>query len=115
MLKRSEKLKSCEVTDGYTIQVASRLRGGGRNKNKTSGERKKKSPKRVEQDDQNTKEKNLPKADMVADMLDRGSRTGVGGWSAEMIEAILEMEDEQMEKMLGMLRSNFTEELATHR
>ena len=36
VLKRGEKLKSCEVTDGCTIQVTSRLRGGGRHKNKRS-------------------------------------------------------------------------------
>ena len=33
VLKRGEKLKSCEVTDGCTIQVTSRLRGGGRHNN----------------------------------------------------------------------------------
>ena len=60
VLKRSEKLKSCEVTDGCTIQVMSRLRGGGRNKNKTAGEKRKKSPKKVEQNDRSTEEKNLP-------------------------------------------------------
>ena len=36
VLKRREKLKSCEVTDGCTIQVTSRLRGGGRPKIKRS-------------------------------------------------------------------------------
>ena len=36
VLKRSEKLKSCEVTDGCTIQVTSRVRGGGRHKDKRS-------------------------------------------------------------------------------
>ena len=73
-----------------------------RNKSKMTGERKKKSPKKAEQNDQNTKEKNLPEADMVADMLDRGSRTGVGGWSAEMMEVMLQMKDEQTERMLRM-------------
>ena len=34
--KRSERLKSCEVTDGCTIQVTDRLRGGGRHKDKRS-------------------------------------------------------------------------------
>ena len=34
--KRSQKLKSCEVTDGCTIQVTSRLRGGGKHKDKKS-------------------------------------------------------------------------------
>ena len=36
VLKRGEKLKSYEVADGCTIQVTSRLRGGGRHKNKRS-------------------------------------------------------------------------------
>ena len=31
-----KKLKSCEVTDGCTIQVTSRMRGGGRHKDKRS-------------------------------------------------------------------------------
>ena len=34
--KMSEKLKSCEVTDGCTIQVTSRMRGGGNHKVKKS-------------------------------------------------------------------------------
>ena len=36
MLRRDEKLNSCEVTDGCTIQVTSRLRGGGKHKDKRS-------------------------------------------------------------------------------
>ena len=36
VLKRGEKLKSYEVTDGCTIQVMSRLRGGGKHKDKRS-------------------------------------------------------------------------------
>ena len=36
VLRRDEKLKSCEVTDGCTIQVTSRLRGGGKHKDKKS-------------------------------------------------------------------------------
>ena len=35
------KLKSCEVTDGCTIQVMSRLRGGGKHKDKKSKAEKK--------------------------------------------------------------------------
>ena len=34
VLKRSERLKNCEVTDGCTIQVTDRLRGGGRQQDK---------------------------------------------------------------------------------
>ena len=36
VLRRAEKLKSCGVSDGCTIQVTSRLRGGGRHKDKKS-------------------------------------------------------------------------------
>ena len=38
VLKRSDKLKSCGVTDGCTIQVTNRLRGGGKHKVKKSKE-----------------------------------------------------------------------------
>ena len=36
ILRRSDKLESCEVQDGSTIQVTSRMRGGGRHKDKKS-------------------------------------------------------------------------------
>ena len=36
MLKKSERLKSCGVTDGCTIQVTSRMRGGSKHKDKKS-------------------------------------------------------------------------------
>ena len=45
VLRRNEKLKSCGVTDGCTIQVTSRMRGGGRHKGKSS-----KSEKRSQRD-----------------------------------------------------------------
>ena len=35
-LRRSDKLESCEIRDGSTIQVTSRMRGGGRHKGKKS-------------------------------------------------------------------------------
>ena len=38
VLGTSEKLKSCGVTDGCTIQVTSRMRGGGQHKDKKSKE-----------------------------------------------------------------------------
>ena len=41
VLRRNEKLKSCGVTDGCTIQVTSRMRGGGRHKDKKSKSEKK--------------------------------------------------------------------------
>ena len=41
MLKRGEKLKSCGVADGCTIQITSRLRGGGNHKDKKGKVKKK--------------------------------------------------------------------------
>ena len=41
VLRRDEKLNNCEVTDGCTIQVTSRLRGGGKHKDK-KGQKKRK-------------------------------------------------------------------------
>ena len=41
VLKRGEKLRSCEVTDGCTVQITSKLRGGGKHKDK-KGQRERK-------------------------------------------------------------------------
>ena len=41
--KGSDKLKSCEVRDGSTVEVMSRMRGGGRHKDKKSKSEKKQS------------------------------------------------------------------------
>ena len=51
VLRRNEKLKSCGVTDGCTIQVTSRMRGGGKHKDKKSKSEKKQTtnPERPEQ------------------------------------------------------------------
>ena len=40
ILRRSDKLRSCGVSDGCTIQVTSRIRGGGRHKDKSKAEKK---------------------------------------------------------------------------
>ena len=51
ILRRDEKLKSCEVTDGCTVEVTSRMRGGGKHKDKKSKIEKERSgsPKKIEQ------------------------------------------------------------------
>ena len=48
VLKRGEKLKSCGVTDGCTIQVTSRLRGGGKHKDRKGKVEKKGSEKEAD-------------------------------------------------------------------
>ena len=52
VLKRSEKLRSCGVTGGCTIQVTSRMRGGGRHKDKMSKAGKKRNRDESGQQDQ---------------------------------------------------------------
>ena len=46
ILRRSDKLESCEVRDGCTIQVTSRMRGGGKHKEKKSKAEKKQAASR---------------------------------------------------------------------
>ena len=41
ILKGSDKLKSCEVRDGSTVEVTSRMRSGGKHKDKKSKAEKK--------------------------------------------------------------------------
>ena len=49
VLRRNEKLKSCGVTDGCMIQVTSRMRGGGKHKDKKSKVEKKQGMKQEPQ------------------------------------------------------------------
>ena len=102
VLRGSDELRSCGVRDGSTVQVGSSLRGGGRDKSKTPGGGKKNLPQK-----RNTTEKGPPEANAVFEMFDRCSRTGMGGWSAEKMEAMLE----QTERRLSMLRGGFPEEV----
>ena len=62
----------------------------------------------MQQSDQSTTEKSSP-GDVVFETIDGCSRTA--GWSAEMTEAMIGMDDEQTERMLRMLRSSFPEEV----
>ena len=52
VLRRNEKLESCGVTDGCMIQVASRMRGGGRHKDKRNKAEKKRGRGEDGQEDQ---------------------------------------------------------------
>ena len=51
IMRRSDKLKSCEVRDGSKVEVTSRMRGGGRHKDKKSKSEKKQTtnPEKPEQ------------------------------------------------------------------
>ena len=74
------------------IQFVDRMLGGG----------KKKMMKKVEQGDQGATDKSSTEKDAVFEVFDRCSWLGIGGWSAEMTEAMFGMGDEQTERMLRM-------------
>ena len=79
VLRRNEKLKSCGVTDGCTIQVTSRMRGGGRHKDKKSKFEKKQTtnPERPEQ------------------KRDGEARSGEGSESIPMDEVLRQLEESE--------------------
>ena len=52
VLRRNEKLESCGVTDGCMIQDTSRMRGGGRHKDKRNKAEKKRGRGENGQEDQ---------------------------------------------------------------
>ena len=80
-----------QLGDGAVIQFVDRMLGGG-----------KKKMMKVEQGDQGATDKSSTEEDAVFEVFDRCSRMGIGGWSAEMTEAMLGMGDEQTERMLRM-------------
>ena len=111
VLRKEDELKNYGVRDGSTVQIVRRTRGGGRNKDKMPGGRKKKTPKKAKQSDRSTTEKSSPEVDAAIKMIERCSRTGTGWWSAEMIEAMLRMDDEHTERKMRRLRRGFPEEM----
>ena len=79
ILKGSDKLKSCEVRDGSTVEVTSRMRGGGRHKDKKSKFEKKQTtnPERPEQ------------------KRDGEARSGEGPESIPMDEVLRQLEESE--------------------
>ena len=68
------------------VQVVDRVMGGGKKKKMN-----------VEESDHSATDKSSTETDAVFEAFDRCSRTGTGGRSAEMTEAMLEMDDEMAE------------------
>ena len=109
MLKRCEKLKSCEVTDGCMVQVTSRMRGGGKHKDKKSKVEKKQaaSGKTLEQKfveeirsdvSLETQEKD---EDKMIHLLDEGSMSSwVEFWSKESDDEV----GQNMENWMSVLK-----------
>ena len=93
MLKKSERLKSCGVTDGCTIQVTSRLRGGGRHKEKKSkGEKRAAKPQGPEQ---KAEEEPRRDKDPVVQECDR-----------DTVVQMIEESEEDKKVMVRMLEEN---------
>ena len=57
VLRRGDKLRSCGVYDGSTVQVVSRIRGGGRHKDKKSRQRRIETGTRVDEADNSRRSK----------------------------------------------------------
>ena len=96
ILRRSDKLESCEVRDGSTIQVTSRMRGGGKHKDKKS-----KSEKKQTMNTQRAEQKG-----------DGESRSGEGPELIPMDEAMrLLEEDEGYQKNIECMSEGSEEEV----
>ena len=94
MLVASEKLKCCGVADGCTIQVTSRLRGGGKHKDKKGQKEKKRA---VKPNGPEQKSEEEPKSD-EGPMIQECDRDAV----VQMIEE----SEEDRKVMVRMLEEN---------
>ena len=93
VLRRNEKLKSCGVTDGCTIQVTSRLRGGGKHKDKKGQKEKKRAtkPKAEQKSEEEPKRDKCP----VIQECDR-----------DTVVQMIEESEENRKVMVRMLEKN---------
>ena len=111
ILRRSDKLKSCEVRDGSTVEVTSRLRGGGRHKDKKNRVEKKQvailrrseSPQaQLEQKDEEESKCDEGQAiseDVVQQVLERGLDV-LGG--TEALERLSEGSEDEVDKKMEL-------------
>ena len=109
ILRRSDKLESCEVRDGSTIQVTSRMRGGGKHKDKKNKVEKKQVAilrrseslqAQLEQKDEEESKCDEGQAiseDVVQQVLETGL-DALGG--AEALESKSEGSDDEVDKKL---------------
>ena len=65
VLRRDEKLKSCGVSDGCTIQVTSRLRGGGKHKDKKGQKERKRAAKQKGPEQKSEEEPKIDKGPVI--------------------------------------------------
>ena len=102
VLKRSEKLKSCQVTDGCTIQVTSRLRGGGKQKDKKVRDEKKQGAS-TKKTDQKSEEETKSEEGPLVQKSDKEAMLGMmeeNEASRKMIESMSEGSEVDMEEKM---------------
>ena len=87
ILRRSDKLESCEVRDGSTVQVTSRMRGGGKHKDKKS----------------KSEKKQTTNSERPEQKFDEESKGGEGSEIIPMDEAMRRLEEsEEFQKKHGV-------------
>ena len=104
VLRRSDELRSCGVVDGSTVQVVSRMRGGGRHKDKRSNAERKQAanPERTEQ--KCDEEPNSDEGPATTDMDEALRRTEETQGYQKIIECVSEgSEGEVQQKVQSYL------------
>ena len=126
VLRRNENLKSCGVSDGCTIQVMSKMRGGGRRKDKKKSKAEKKQAARtrtvehkfaeevaIQGCDRDTVvrmiEENEENRNVMVQMLEENDD------DRKMIESMSEGSDAEMERQLQNVRTACREVLGWNR
>ena len=107
ILRRSDKLESCEVRDGSTIQVMSRMRGGGKHKDKKSKVEKKQAASAKTPEQKFTDEE---EGDRGPAILESEKEAIIRMWeendvSRKLIDVIPEGSDVDMEQALESYRT----------
>ena len=103
MLRKDEQLKSCGVRDGSTIQVTSRMRGGGKHKDKKSKAEKKQAASAKTPEQKSTDEEESDRKEAIIRMWEEN----------EAIRKLMDVipEDVEMEQALQSYRTSGREVL----
>ena len=94
ILRRSDKLESCEVRDGSTIQVTSRMRGGGKHKDKKSQKERKREVKQEGPEQKLEEELKRDKGPMIQE------------YDRDTVVQMIEESEENRKVMVRMLEEN---------
>ena len=99
MLRKDEQLKSCGVRDGSTIQVTSRMRGGGKHKDKESKAEKKQAASAKTPEQRFTDEEEGDRKEAIIRMWEENEA------SRKLMDVIPEGSDVEMEQALQSYRT----------